>query len=500
MLSLLKYSLKEDKKMKKTPDIIFNPKNWTLTTQILAVLLIAVIFITTAMDAAVRYNFNRGFHDYIDKRDDQTIRMWKHSLESIYRVYGNWDLLKEDQGEWWKIITLNRPRFEERDDFFTEEHALKKLPPMHEEKLRPMPPPIGLLDANRNAIAGRFPAEENSVYHMLSVNNEIVGWLVTGKPGDEIVDAVDKQFLSSQVNDMFWIAIIGSGIASILVILIARRALRPIKKLAQATHDLSNGNYKARVEVNRHDEIGQLAEDFNKMAEAVEKNEKDRRSMMADISHELRTPITILQGEIESILDGVKEPDEEALQSLLDEINSLNYLVNDVHDIAVSDAGGWSYTETEVVLEEMIYEIAALYEEKLEDKNIELILESNNQNKIKGDKYRLTQLIKNLFENTLRYTDDDGILKITLQNNENNSVIVFEDSKPGVDKDLLDKLFERFFRVEGSRNRAYGGSGLGLSLCKNIVEHHKGTISATQSSLGGLKITIVLPKKQEGEI
>lgn len=486
--------------MKKTPDIIFNPKNWKLTTQILAVLLIAVIFITTAMDAAVRYNFNRGFHDYIDKRDDQTIKIWKHSLESIYRVYGNWDLLKEDQGEWWKIITLNRPRFEERDDFFTEEHNLKKVPPRREEKLRPMPPPIGLLDANRNAIAGRFPSEENSVYHMLSVNNEIVGWLVTGKPGDEIVDAVDKQFLSSQVNDMFWIAIIGSGIASILMISIARRALRPIKKLAKATHDLSNGNYTARVEVNRHDEIGQLAEDFNKMAEAVEKNEKDRRSMMADISHELRTPITILQGEIESILDGVKEPDEEALQSLLDEIKSLNYLVNDIHDIAVSDAGGWSYQETEVVLEEMIYETAALYEEKLEDKNIELILESNNQNKIRGDKYRLTQLIKNLFENTLRYTDDNGILKIILKDNENSSMIIFEDSKPGVDEDLLNKLFERFFRVEGSRNRAYGGSGLGLSLCKNIVEHHKGTISAEQSSLGGLKITIVLPKKQEGEI
>lgn len=483
------------KSIKNTPDVIFNPKNWTLTTQILAVLLIVVIFITTAMDAAVRYNFNRGFHDYIDKRDDQTIKIWKHSLESIYKVYGNWNLLKEDQGEWWKIITLNRPRFEDRDDFFNDEHALDSSPQIHQEKLRPMPPPIGLLDANKKAIAGRFPSEENAVYHVLSVNNEAVGWLVTGKQGDEIVDAVDKQFLSSQVNDMFWIAIIGAGIAAILIILIARRTLRPIKKLAQATHDLSNGNYKARVEINRHDEIGQLAEDFNKMAEAIEKNEKDRRSMIADISHELRTPITILQGEIESILDGVKEPDEEALQSLLEEINSLNYLVNDVYDLAVSDAGGWSYTESQINIEEMVYEIAALYEDKLEDKNIELILESNNQEEIKGDKYRISQLIKNLFENTLRYTDNDGKLKIILKQDSNNNEIIFEDSKPSVSEELLDRLFERFFRVEGSRNRAYGGSGLGLSLCKKIVEHHKGEISATQSDLGGLRITIVLPKK-----
>lgn len=485
-------------KYNKSPTIIFNPKNWTLTTQILAVLLIAVIFITTAMDAAVRYNFNRGFHDYIDKRDDQTIRIWSHSLESIYKVYGNWNLLKEDQGEWWKIITINRPHFDRDEDFFNDPTMKKHpmpIPPPTQEKLHPMPPPIGLLDANKNAVAGRFPSEENAVYHVLSLNNEVIGWLVTGKPGDEIVDAIDKQFLSSQVNDMFWIAITGSGIAAILVILIARRTLRPIKKLAKATHDLSNGNYTARVEISRRDEIGQLAEDFNKMAEAVEKNEKDRRAMMADISHELRTPITILQGEIESIIDGVKEIDDESLESLLDEVNNLSYLVNDVYDLAVSDAGGWSYTESEINLEEMIYEVAAIYEDKLEHKNIELTLKANSKGVIKGDKYRMMQLLKNLFENTLRYTDDNGKLNIILKEDESKNTIIFEDSKPSVDVELLDKLFERFFRVEGSRNRAYGGSGLGLSLCKKIVEHHNGRIIATQSELGGLMLEIILPKQ-----
>jgi len=487
------------------PEIIFNPKNWTLTTQVLAVLLIVVIFITTAMDAAVRYNFNRGFHDYIDKRDDQTIKIWTHSLESIYKVYGNWDLLKEDQGEWWKIITLNRPRFEHQEDFLPdslnppppEESALQ---PQHRpERLRPMPPPIGLLDAKRQAVAGRFPSEENAIEHPITVNNEVVGWLVTGKPSDEIVDAIDRQFLSSQVNDMFWIAIMGAGIAAVLLLLIAKRALRPIKDLAKATHDLSHGNYKARVIVKRHDEIGQLADDFNKMAEAVERNEKDRRSMIADISHELRTPITILQGEIESLLDGVKEPDEEAFQSLLDEINSLSYLVNDVHDLATSDAGGWSYNETDVFLEEMIAETASIYEERLEGKNIEFDFNSTNDGEFKGDKYRLSQLFKNLFENTLRYTDENGKLKVSLKENKQSYQITFEDSKPGVDNDLLEKLFERFFRAEGSRNRAYGGSGLGLSLCKKIVEHHNGTMSASQSELGGLKIDIMLPKNK-GEI
>lgn len=489
------------------PEIIFNPKNWTLTTQVLAVLLIVVIFITTAMDAAVRYNFNRGFHDYIDKRDDQTIKTWTRSLESIYKVYGNWDLLKEDQGEWWKIITLNRPRFEHQEDFLPESLTPpipdeSPVPPQHRpERLRPMPPPIGLLDAKRQAVAGRFPSEENSIEHPITVNNEVVGWLVTGKPSDEIVDAIDRQFLSSQVNDMFWIAIIGAGIAALLLLLIAKRALRPIKDLARATHDLSHGNYKARVIVKRHDEIGQLADDFNKMAEAVERNEKDRRSMIADISHELRTPITILQGEIESLLDGVKEPDEEAFQSLLDEINSLSYLVNDVHDLATSDSGGWSYTETDVFLEEMIIETAETYEERLESKKIKFDFISTNDGEFKGDKYRLCQLFKNLFENTLRYTDEDGMLRISLNESKDKKSyeITFEDSKPGVDSDVLEKLFERFFRAESSRNRAYGGSGLGLSLCKKIVEHHNGTMSAAQSELGGLKIDITLPKNK-GEI
>jgi len=274
--------------------------------------------------------------------------------------------------------------------------------------------------------------------------------------------------------------------------------VRPIKELVKGTRALANGDYQSRIPVRGSDELTQLSMDFNSLAETLDQNREARQQWIADISHELRTPLSVLQGELESIQDGIREMTPETVNSLHHEVAHLNALINDLHELSMSDQGALIYEKDHIDLATVFERSTEMNRHMLEKQDIKLSINRNSYNgsmyiPLIGDQNRLLQLFDNLYQNTCRYTDDGGQLVINIRRSEDTVIIEWFDSEPGVTDGDLSQLFDRLYRVDSSRNRKQGGSGLGLAICKNIVEAHKGTIEAQHSSLGGLKLEIRFP-------
>jgi two-component system sensor histidine kinase BaeS len=227
------------------------------------------------------------------------------------------------------------------------------------------------------------------------------------------------------------------------------------------------------------------------MAQSLETNERQRRQMLADVSHELRTPLAVIRGEIEALLDGIRKADPTSLTSLHEEVLRLNKLIDDLHQLALADAGDLHFEARHVELDELVQSLADRYRTRVESAGLALTAKLVPA-AVEGDPNRLSQVIINLLENSLRYTDKGGTIAVSLAVRDSVELCI-EDSAPGVPEGTHERLFERLYRADAARSRARGGSGLGLSICKALVEAQGGSIRAMPSALGGVKMLIRLP-------
>ena len=319
-----------------------------------------------------------------------------------------------------------------------------------------------------------------------------VGWLIASYESG-ISNQLDQRFDTQQMHISWLIAGLSLFVALLVTLFLARGFLKPIKRLLEGTHQLAKGDFSARVSEVGQDELGQLAKDFNHLASTLEKNEQMRRDYMADISHELRTPLSVLRGELEAVQDGVRQATPETINSLLNETQTLIKLVNDLHQLSLSDRGSLVYRMQSIDIIPIIEMNLGQAKWRLEDRQLTLNTQFSSHSPLFADPDRINQLFYNLMENSLRYTDPHGKIAVSVTQQNQQLIIEWEDSAPGLSVEQCQHLFERFYRVEASRNRASGGSGLGLAICYNIVEAHNGTISAAPSTLGGVKVTIQLP-------
>jgi two-component system sensor histidine kinase BaeS len=231
------------------------------------------------------------------------------------------------------------------------------------------------------------------------------------------------------------------------------------------------------------------------MAQTLKQYETLRKNWISDISHELRTPVAVIRSKIEALQDGIRVMTPALLDSLHGDILGLGNLVNDLHLISLADSKNLSVNLKPVNIFELITRCLDSFLIRLEQQQLKIQTDWEKESRldIKGDTMLLSRVFSNLVENSLRYTDSPGTLKISHTIKGNRLTIYVEDSTPGVPDNLLKYIFDRLYRVEQSRNRATGGSGLGLSIAKQIITHHRGTIEAFPSLLGGLKIKIELP-------
>lgn len=467
----------------------------SLIYRVIAAILVATGIAILSLFLIMRWSIDRGFYQYLGKVGQAKLEQIVNDLGRKYAEQKNWDFLK-----------TTPPRF----DFgavMPPKHEAGRPPfgePLSDEYgLRPPPPPFDagharepliILNANRKAVFGSYPNDEDVNFRPIIVHGETVGYAGLLSP-KHFLHAMQLQFLSQQ---KLALAFSAAGMVLIVVLIslpLARRLVKPIRAMAQATQDIASGKYTTRISMTSSDELGQLARAFNNMALTLEKHDQDRRQWVADISHELRTPITVLRGEIEALLDGISAISSDAIQSLHAEVMRLNRLVEDLYMLSLSDIGALAYQKEDIDLASVLLNVMKSYQPEF--KNKEITITTNISGKegvfVYADQARLRQLSANLLGNSLAYTDRGGRLIITLAASSDKAIIEFQDSKPGVSDQDLDRLFERLYRAEGSRNRASGGAGLGLSISKNIVEAHEGTISAQHSSQGGVLIRITLP-------
>lgn len=341
-------------------------------------------------------------------------------------------------------------------------------------------------------VAGRRKTEDDETRHAISVDSETVGYLAV-RQAEIATDNLALAFQSQQKRGYLLIVLLTLLLASLASLVLARRLIRPIRAIAAGAQELSAGRYGARIAVERNDELGRLAEDFNRLAATLERNERMRRQWIADISHELRTPLAILRGEIEALLDGVRQVSPEHLRSLHGEVIGLGKLVDDLYELALSDLGALEHKRERLDLAELLDEVADGFRRRFEKKSLRLDNDAHGPMWMCGDPQRLRQLLANLLENSRRYTDSGGRLRITTERSAGHYRLRFEDTAPAVSDTDLPRLFERLYRVDKSRSRSLGGAGLGLSICYNIVTAHDGRIRAEHSPLGGLAIVVELP-------
>lgn len=324
----------------------------------------------------------------------------------------------------------------------------------------------------------------------IEVDGRVVGKLVLA-PLRGIANATDQHFLRQQIRDMLLLAAVLIILSAMLAILLARHLLRPVAALREVAAHIAEGKLDARAPVIGQDELAELAKHVNEMAQSLEANERQRRQMLADVSHELRTPLAVIRGEIEALLDGIRKADPASLASLHEEVLRLNKLIDDLHQLALADAGDLHFEPRRIELDELVQSLADRYRTRVEGAGLALTTQLAPA-VVEGDPNRLSQVIINLLENSLRYTDKGGTIAVSLTVRDSVELCI-EDSAPGVPEGTHERLFERLYRADAARSRARGGSGLGLSICKALVEAQGGSIQAMPSALGGVKMLIRLP-------
>ena len=286
-------------------------------------------------------------------------------------------------------------------------------------------------------------------------------------------------------------------LAALFARFMARRALKPISRIIDTAREIGQGQeLSKRIPVLKiKDELGQLALTFNEMMNRLENSFAQMRQFSSDASHELRTPLTVLKGQNELVLSKQRKLEEyqEVISSNLEEINYMSKVLEDLFVLSKSDENQVNLDCKPVDLRALVEEVCKHAEVLAEEKNMKIVIAFLEPTEVKGDEVRLRQMVWNVLQNGIKYTQRGGELKISLRNEDEFVLLSIQDTGIGIPEEDLPLIFNRFYRVDKARTRDEGGSGLGLSICKQIAESHKGKIEV-ESKLGvGTRFKIRLP-------
>lgn len=445
------------------------------------------------------WSFDQGFVDYVNQADEARLQPLVTRLAEGYEREGSWRWIGDDRRQWAELM---RDVFGAPRGMRHAEPGPRRTPGPPPDMMLTIDPRLLLFDADQRLLVGRDEMAREAVRKPISSAGQVVGYLGY-VPRLKVAESIERAF-SKQQRAQFTAIAGGMLLAGLLVgALLANWLTRRIHRLAQGTGALIQGRYQARVPVQGHDELDRLALDFNQLAHTLESAQRARQQWIADIAHELRTPLAVLRAEIEALQDGVRRLSIGSLASLAQEVGQLTRLVEDLRTLSLSDLGALSYHKRPLDFGAVIAECLAAQSDTLNLMGLTVTQDLPTGVHVQADASRLAQVFGNLLQNTLRYTDAPGRLDVTLRvvpqgASSKVAQVIWQDSAPGVPEAELPRLTDRLFRIEGSRSRAGGGSGLGLAITQAIVEAHDGEMRAAGSPLGGLRWTLSFPLAPAG--
>lgn len=446
-----------------------------------------------AIAAVLSFNLNRGFSDYVVAYDQAQLD------RLVERVERRAEALPQDEATIANLFSDHVAAQDMRRQRSSEESLLSRGPgrkPPQSFRQRLMG-----FDADAEKVFGPRPPPQGRARLSVSEREVIVNGRKIGSltllPLGQTPDGVNARFLENQYRTG------GLFIVMLLILSLlpawfaARNAGSIVRGIKEATGDIVSGSYRKRAPDSSIKEVSEITGNINLLAEELQRLADLRRKWLAETSHELRTPLAAMTAEVDALADGVRSYSPDAIVSLQEEANNLGRLVNDLHFLAVADLSAPSYKFETLDPIALCCDTVDRFKARADNAGLTLELDVQIQKPLvtTWDKGRIEQVLSNILINSLRYTDAPGKVLVSMRETPTAVVLTVEDTPPGVGPEDLKQLFEPLFRVDATRNRATGGTGLGLSVTQTIVQMHGGSIDASASDLGGLRITVTLPKK-----
>ncbi len=470
----------------------------------------------------MQWSIGKGMVDYVNTKELEVLSPVVDKLEDNYQLTNSWQDMFGNHRKFKRLISAqlkdsefdlgsqrlrvpdaesrgNPPELTTKTEFARD--ATRRLPPLDNRGAH-----YALLDVDGSLVAGRyFPSLEYSSVPIFANGQQVGSFAVSMR--HRLIAGYELDFIQQQTHYLWLIGLICMVLVAVLTFPLARHLVLPIKRITYGMHKLTQGHYHQSIPQDRKDELGQLSRDFNELALTLVENESTRKRWLANISHELRTPVAILRGELEAMLDKIRPINEANIGSAYEETKHLQRLIDDLNLLTCADIGGMQYRKQTLELNQFLQPEVEKYAGYLMDSAIALtFVPCAKPINIYCDNTRLCQLFENIIHNCVKYSSASELrieLSVVEAKGEQDhepkywAKILFSDNGVGVEAEHLPHLFEHLYRVENSRNRQTGGSGLGLSICHHIVKAHHGEIMAKQSSSKGLDIVITLPLESD---
>ena len=443
-------------------------------------LLLSVSLISLSAALILRQMIIDDFNEYLEGEKEDRIYKIMAALEGSYEKHAAWNEDALVENAVWALLHGYEIKLLDADDreLMNTQKAIKSLSPLMKRRII--------------AVTG-FPLQENGVndegfttYPLFLAGKDI------GSLDLRVFAAREDQgnasiFLERSNRFLFLSVLALGGLSVFLSLVFSRRLTEPIKRLTSAAKDISEGNIKTRVAITGSDEISTLAQTFNTMAGSLEVYESLRRKLTANIAHELRTPLSAMQGELEAMIDGLIKTDTEHLLSLHEETGRLKKLIEGIEELSKAEASILEMKRQQIELKPFLSNMRERFERLFKDKGVELQLDCKDDLTMFADPDKVSQIVINLLSNAMRVTDKGGRVTIKAGEKGDDRFIEVADTGSGIRKEDLPFVFERFYRAHE------GGLGLGLAIAKELADAHGGRIEVRSEYGKGSSFTLVIP-------
>ena len=471
--------------------------------KLLGAQLVVVAIILLAALWLLRIHAADSFQNYLQAQETEQLIDYRDDLLSQLEQLGSWELLLAAQHQ--NLPEHGRTR---RGQHRGPRHDARPGSPLRlgtHPRPDPRPPPKGprlstdgshrplILNPDGEVVfPARAPAPPaESVRLPLMWRDRLQGYVVQPTRSPQRQQA-EIDFQARQTRAYLHAAVLAMLVATILAAVVAGWLSRRVRAIERGTRAFANRDFAVRVDQDGGDELAQLASQVNRLGEALARHEQRQKQWLADVAHELRTPLAVLKGELEALLEGVRSAGPEALTSLQEEVARLNRLVEDLNLLSLAESGGLRLDRADGDLRDLLEEVQDRFASVLANAGFDLQLDQPPEPaSCAFDQPRLEQVLGNLISNVLRYATP-GVVTLQLRRQQHHHRITLADSGPGVSAQRREQLFDRFYQIDGARSRQPGSSGLGLAICRSLVEAHGGNIHAAEVE-GGLAILIDLP-------